>query len=192
MARWAPGASDRLQRAAMELFAEHGFEATTVAGIAERAGVTERTFFRYFADKREVLFAGEQHLEAVFVSAIAGAPADAPLTDLLVAALDAGGAALQDMRGREFARARNEIIGANEQLQERELLKLAKLSHSVASALVERGIADVPARLAGDLVVSVFSTAFARWVAADETRDLVELQRQGLTAINTLVRTETG
>src|SRR5690242_4601605 len=62
MARWAPGASDRLQRAAMELFAEDGFEATTVAGIAGRAGVTERTFFRHFADKREVLFAGGEQL----------------------------------------------------------------------------------------------------------------------------------
>jgi AcrR family transcriptional regulator len=90
-----------MQRAAMELFAERGFEATTVAGIAERAGVTERTFFRHFADKREVLFAGEEQLEAVFVDAIAGAPAGASLTDLLIAALDAGGGALQDVRGRD-------------------------------------------------------------------------------------------
>jgi AcrR family transcriptional regulator len=175
----------------MELFAERGFEATTVAGIAGRAGVTERTFFRYFADKREVLFAGEEQLEAVFVDAIAGAPADASLTDLLVAALDAGGGALQDVRGRDFARMRNEIITANEQLQERELLKLAKLSHAVSAALVARGVAEVPARLAGDLVVSVFATAFARWIAPGETRDLVELQREGLAVISDLTRVET-
>ncbi|WP_199435306.1 TetR/AcrR family transcriptional regulator [Qaidamihabitans albus] len=191
MARWAPGASDRLQRAAMELFAEGGFEATTVAGIAERAGVTERTFFRHFADKREVLFAGEGQLEAVLVDAIAGAPADASLADLVVAALAAVGGALQDVRGRDFARVRNEIITANEQLQERELLKLAKLSHAVTAALLDRGVADVPARLAGDLVVSVFSTAFARWIAPDQTRDLVELQREGLAAISELTRVET-
>jgi AcrR family transcriptional regulator len=191
MPRWTPGASDRLQRAAMELFAERGFEATTVAEIAERAGVTERTFFRHFTDKREVLFAGGDHLEALFVDAIAGAPADAPLTGLLLAALDAGGGALQDTRGRDFARMRNAIITANAQLQERELLKLAKLSHAVTAALVARGITDVPARLAGDLVVSVFSTAFTRWIAPGETRDLVELQREGLAAINDLTRVET-
>jgi AcrR family transcriptional regulator len=191
VARWEPGASDRLQRAAMELFAERGYEATTVAEIAERAGVTERTFFRYFADKREVLFAGGEQLEAVFVDAIACAPADASLTGLLAAALDAGGGDLQDMRGRMYARARNEIITANAQLQERELLKLAKLSHAVTAALVARGVADVPARLAGDLVVSVFSTAFARWIAPGETRDLIELQREGLAVISDLTRAET-
>jgi AcrR family transcriptional regulator len=175
----------------MELFAERGFEATTVAGIAERAGVTERTFFRHFADKREVLFAGEEQLRAVFVDAIAGAPEDVSLTALLTAALDAGGKALQDVRGRDFARVRNAIITANEQLQERELLKLAKLSHAVTAALVARGAADVPARLAGDLVVSVFGTAFVRWVAPGETRDLVELQREGLAVISDLTRVET-
>jgi AcrR family transcriptional regulator len=180
-----------LQRAAMELFAERGYEATTVAEIAERAGVTERTFFRHFADKREVLFAGGEQLEAVFVDAIAGAPEDASLTGLLAAALDAGGGDLQDMRGRDYARARNEIINANAQLQERELLKLAKLSHAVTAALVARGVADVPARLAGDLVVSVFSTAFARWIAPGETRDLIELQREGLAVISDLTRAET-
>lgn len=188
MARWAPGASDRLQRAAMELFAEDGFEATTVAGIAGRAGVTERTFFRYFADKREVLFAGEEQLQAAFTDAIAGAPADASLTDLLVAALDAGGGRLQYARRRDDARVRNEIITANEQLQERELLKLAKLSRAVTAALIARGVADVPARLAGDLLVSVFSTAFARWITPDESRDLVDLQRESLAAIGHLTR----
>lgn len=192
MARWAPGASDRLQRAALDLFAERGFDAATVAGIAERAGVTERTFFRHFADKREVLFAGQERLVAVFVDAIAAAPADASLTDLLLAALDAGGGALQDVRGRDFARVRNEIIAANEQLLERELLKLAKLSRAVAAALVARGVADVPARLAGDLVVSVFSTAFADWIAPGETRDLVELQREGLAVIGDLARVDAG
>ncbi|WP_157553245.1 TetR family transcriptional regulator [Jiangella gansuensis] len=172
----------------MQLFAEGGFDATTVAGIAGRAGVTERTFFRHFADKREVLFAGEAHLEAVFVDAIAGAPAGTSLTDRLVAALDAGGGVLQDARGREFARARNEIITANEQLQERELLKLAKLSRAVTGALTARGVADVSARLAGDVVVSVFRTAFARWIAPGEARDLTELQREGLAMIGDLVR----
>ncbi|MEV6034277.1 helix-turn-helix domain-containing protein [Nonomuraea sp. NPDC052116] len=191
MARWAPGASDRLQRAAIELFAEDGFEATTVAGIAGRAGVTERTFFRHFADKREVLFAGGEQLEAAFVGAIADAPADTSMAGLLAAALDAGGRVLQDARGREFSRMRNGIITANEQLRERELLKLAKLSHAVTAALVARGIAQVTASLAGELGVLVFKTAFARWIAPDETRDLLDLQREGLAAVSDLTRAET-
>ncbi|QFY13066.1 TetR family transcriptional regulator [Nonomuraea phyllanthi] len=186
MARWAPGASDRLQQAAMELFAEDGYEATTVAGIAGRAGVTERTFFRHFADKREVLFAGEEQLQAVFVNAVTDAPADAPVSGLLIAALDAGGEALRCGRGRDFARVRNGIIVANEQLRERELLKLAKLSHAVTGALVARGVPDMTASLAGELVTLVFRTAFARWIAPGETRDLLELQREGLAAISDL------
>ena len=84
MVRWEPNARGRLEKAALELYDERGFDATTVAEIAARAGLTERTFFRYFADKREVLFAGEGQLEAVFVDAIADAPADASLTDLLL------------------------------------------------------------------------------------------------------------
>jgi len=172
----------------MQLFAEHGYDATTVTEIAQRAGVTERTFFRHFADKREVLFAGEEHLEAAFVGAIAGAPAGTHPADLVAAALDAGGRALQDLRGRDYARRRNEIITANQQLRERELLKLARLSQAVTAALIARGVAPVPARLAGDLLVSVFSAAFARWVAPGETRDLVDLQREGLAAIQDLTR----
>lgn len=176
----------------MEQFAQNGYEATTVAGIAGRAGVTERTFFRHFADKREVLFAGEEEeFEALFTDAMAGAPADASLADLLVAALDAGGGALQDLRGRDHARARNELITANEQLRERESLKLAKLSQAMTAVLAARGVAEVPARLAADLVVSVFSTAFARWIAPDETRDLVELQRESLAVVSDLTRVET-
>lgn len=175
----------------MELFAEDGFEATTVAGIAGRAGVSERTFFRYFADKREVLFAGEEQLEKVLTDAIAEAPTEAALIDLLIAALDAVGEALQGARGRDYARTRNEIITANEQLRERELLKLAKFSRAATAALLAHGVADVPARLAGDLVVSVFSTAFTQWTAPNETRGLVALQRDALAVISELTRVET-
>jgi len=188
MSRWAPGAPERLRAAAMELFAERGFDAVTVAEIAARAGVTERTFFRHFADKREVLFAGQEEMEASFTGPIATAPAHAELLDLVIAALDAGGGALQQARGREFARARHAIVNANAQLHERELLKLAKLAGAVAAALKARGVTDVQARLGGDLIVSVFSDAFSRWIAAEESRDLVELQRDSLAAVADLVR----
>src|SRR3954447_7082112 len=93
MGRWQPGAQDRLQQAALELFAEQGFEQTSVAGIAERAGVTERTFFRHFADQREVLFAGQDEFQAPFLTAIAAAPASASALELVAAALDAACAA---------------------------------------------------------------------------------------------------
>ncbi len=187
MGRWAPGASERLREAAMELFAERGFDATTVAEIAARAGVTERTFFRYFTDKREVLFAGQEQLEAAFTLAISAASPDASLREVILAALDAGGGALQEARGREFARARHAIVDANAQLRERELLKLAKLAGSVTSALRVRGVADVQARLGGDLVVSVFSDAFSRWISGRESRDLVALQRDSLAELANLV-----
>lgn len=187
MARWEPGAAQRLAQAAMELFAERGFEATTVAEIADRAGVTERTFFRYFSDKREVLFAGQEEFEAAFTDAVAAAREGAAMIDLVAAAAAAGGDALEQARGREFARARHAVIAANEQLHERELLKLAKLAASVAAKLEARGVAAVAARLGGDLTVSVFGDAFNRWIAPGETRDLVELQRESLAALGDLV-----
>lgn len=186
MARWKPGSPDRLQRAAMELFAERGFGATTVADIADRAGVTERTFFRHFVDKREVLFAGQEQLQKAFTDAIALAPAGASAIELVAASLDAGGKTLQSTRGREYARMRNAVVAANEALQERERLKLAKLSHAVADALTARGIEDSSARIAGDLLVSVFTTAFDRWIAPGETRDLSDLQREALAAFREL------
>ena len=192
MGRWAPGAPERLRAAAMELFAERGFDAVTVAEIAARAGVTERTFFRYFADKREVLFAGQEQLQASFTDPIASAPADAQLLDLVVAALDAGGGALQQARGQDFARSRHGIINANAQLHERELLKLAKLASAVTAALRARGVADAQARLAGDLIVSVFSDAFSRWIAPGEVLDLVQLQRESLAALTDLVAPRRG
>lgn len=186
MGRWAPGAAQRLPQAAMELFAERGFEATTVAEIADSAGVTERTFFRYFADKREVLFAGQEQFASAFIDAIDAAPDGAALADLVAAAAAAGGAVLQQARGREFARARHAVIAANEQLQERELLKLAKLAAAVAERLKARGVTAVAAQLGGDLTVSVFSDAFNRWIAPGETRDLVALQRESLAALGEL------
>lgn len=186
MGRWEPGASDRLQRAAMDLFAERGFDATTVADIAERAGVTERTYFRHFADKREVLFGGEEKLQTAFTDAIAEAPAGTSVIELVAVSLDAGGKALQNMRGREFPRMRNAIIASNESLQERERLKLTKLSSAVASALAARGVEHTSARLAGDILASVFAIAVTQWIDPDETRDLVELQRESLAVLRDL------
>ena len=104
MGRWEPDARGRLEQAALELYGERGFEQTTVAEIAERAGLTERTFFRHFADKREVLFGGAGVLEELLVSTVADAPESAAPIDAVAAALEAAGAVLQERR--ELARQR--------------------------------------------------------------------------------------
>ncbi|MFE0389771.1 TetR family transcriptional regulator, partial [Streptomyces bungoensis] len=116
MSRWQPNARERLAKAALELYGERGFEQTTVAEIAGRAGLTERTFFRHYADKREVLFAGARELEELFVRAVAGAPASAAPIDALASGLEA---AAEAFAGRHaFARRRQAVITANAELQE--------------------------------------------------------------------------
>src|SRR5450755_188573 len=126
MTRWEPNARGRLERAALELYGERGFEQTTVAEIAKRAGLTERTFFRHFADKREVLFGGAGTLQELLVNAVADAPDAAAPIDAVAAALDAAAALLQTRR--EYALRRQAVIAANTALQERELIKLASLA----------------------------------------------------------------
>jgi AcrR family transcriptional regulator len=161
--RWEPDAEGRLMRAALELYGERGFDSTTVADIAERAGVTERTFFRYFVDKREVLFDGASRLQDLVVEAIAAAPAGAAPIDVVADAF-AGAADLLEER-RDFARRRAAVIAATPSLQERELLKLAGLGAAAADALRRRGVPDAVAGLAADTGVAVFRAGFERWVA---------------------------
>jgi AcrR family transcriptional regulator len=166
MGRWKPDARGRLAQAAMELYGERGFENTTVAEIAERAGLTERTFFRHFADKREVLFGGAAELQAAFVEGVAQAPGDAPPIELVAAALRPAGPIFQERRS--FARQRQAIIAANPDLQERELIKLATLAGAVAVALRERGVPEPEASLAAEAGIAVFRIGFERWVAAPD------------------------
>jgi AcrR family transcriptional regulator len=160
MARWEPNAADRLREAALELFEERGFEQTTVAEIAARAGLTERTFFRHFADKREVLFRGSEVLRDTLVAALDEAPATASPLDAVTIALDAAGALFI----REFARRRHAVILANPELQERELIKLATLTQALADALRSRGMPDPAAGLAAETGMALFRTTFERWV----------------------------
>lgn len=166
MTRWKPDAAGRLMKAAMALFEEQGYEQTTVAEIAERAGLTKRTFFRYFADKREVLFAGGPELEHLWVQAARAAPPDAaPL-----AAVTAGFGPLGELfeERHEFARARAQIVDANPELRERELIKLQALAAALADALRDRGASSNEAILASQAGVTVFHVGFARWVAQDD------------------------
>jgi AcrR family transcriptional regulator len=176
--RWQPDAVGRLVAAAMTLFGERGFESTTVAEIAEHAGLTKRTFFRYFADKREVLFYGADQLEELFVTAVAQAPADATPLDAVMAALDAAAAVFEERR--EFAVKRQQIIAANPELQERELIKLASLAEAVAAALRGRGVGDPAAILTAETGITVFRVGFERWAGPDDEEDFRRLMHEAL------------
>jgi AcrR family transcriptional regulator len=184
MGRWQPDARGRLEKAAMELYVERGFDETTVAEIAKRAGLTERTFFRHFADKREVLFAGAAMLQDLFVGAVTHAPADVPPVDAAMAGVVAGGAVIQERPA--FSRQRYEIIAANAELQERELIKLASLSAALAGALRQRGVPDHAASLAAEVAITVFRVAFERWVSDPVDRDLPTLMGESLDELRTV------
>ena len=184
MTRWEPNARGRLEQAALELYRERGFDQTTVAEIAERAGLTERTFFRYFADKREALFWGQDMLREIYVSTIADAPDSATPIDAVAAALLAAAPVFRDRH--DLARQRQVVIAANPGLQERELLKRASLASAMADALRERGVADPAASLAAEAGVIAFKTAFARWVTEPSEQDLARLIREALDQLRAL------
>lgn len=176
MARWEPDARGRLERAAMELYGERGFESTTVADISERAGLTERTFYRHFADKREVLFWGAGSLEAGLVATVGAAPAATPPFEAIVAALEAAGPGFEERR--EFAVRRQAIISASPELHERELIKLAKLAAALASALRRRGQEAPAACLAAEAAVAIFKVAFTAWTEGTGVTTLSECIRE--------------
>jgi AcrR family transcriptional regulator len=178
MGRWEPDARGRLLQAAVQLYGERGFEQTTVAEIAERAGLTERTFFRHFADKREVLFAGAGALQDLLVGAVAKAPAGLAPIEAAVAGIEAAAAAIQ--AAGELARARQSIIAASPELQERELIKLASLASGLADALRERGVDEPAASLAAEASIAVFRIAFERWLDQTRQQDLSQLMRESL------------
>jgi AcrR family transcriptional regulator len=165
MTRWEPNARGRLELAALELYSERGYDQTTVAEIAGRAGLTERTFFRYFADKREVLFYGSGMLQDTLVQGIADAPDGLSPIDTVGTAL-AGAAELLEER-RELSRQRQVIVAATPELRERELIKLATLAAALADALRKRGVTDPAASLAAEAGMAVFKVAFQRWAGQD-------------------------
>jgi AcrR family transcriptional regulator len=162
MGRWQPDARARLQEAALALYGERGYEETTVAEIAERAGLTKRTFFRYFTDKREVLFWGSELLEQQMVAAIEAAPPSASALGMIGAALDAAAVRFEEVR--EFAGPRHRIIASSHELQERELIKAASLAAAMARALRARGLGDTAAALAAWTGMSILHIAFEQWV----------------------------
>ncbi len=184
MGRWEPNAHERLERAALELFLQRGYEHATVAEITERAGLTTRTFFRHFTDKHEVLFSGQDTLYKLFAAAFAGAPASAAPLDAIAAGLEAASAVFSPER-RELARQRQAIIAGNSELQEREMLKRASLATVMVDALLERGVTDPTASLAAELGVLAFRTAYTRWTDPANQQEFAELARQALHELKT-------
>jgi len=170
----------------MELYAERGFENTTVAEIAERGGLTERTFFRYFADKREVLFSGSAELSEALVSAIANASDSLAPIDAVAAGVHAIAALLDERRDVAFARQRQAIIAANPELQERELIKLASLASAMADALRQCGVEEPGASLVAEIGIAIFRTAFDRWTREGSDEELPQLVHESLDQLKAL------
>ncbi|GHG23360.1 MULTISPECIES: TetR/AcrR family transcriptional regulator [Amycolatopsis] len=168
MARWDPGTADRLRKAALELYAEHGYDAVTITQIAERAGITRRSYFRYFPDKREVLFAGAEQLPpAVAEAVLAAEEGESPLRTILAALADVGTRITQVVDPSPERRA---IIAATPELRERERSKAAAITTAMQDALERRGTAPELARPAAQVAAIVFGDAFDRWIDSDGGR----------------------
>src|SRR5438128_1576396 len=163
MARWEPGARERLVLAAVDLFADQGYDATTVAQIAERAGVTKSTFFRHFPDKRELLVAGQETLSRLLVEGIAAAPEDAAPLEAVAAGLERASNAMGPMN-RELGPRLRAAIAASTELQERDALKSVGLANAMTDALQARGVPDPIAHLAAELGVLAFKQGYATWI----------------------------
>ena len=184
MSRWSPDARVRLEKAAFELFLERGYDQTTVADIAARAELTERTFFRHYADKREVLFGGATELAAELVRALAAAPLHLSSIEAARAAVEAV-ANLMHVR-RADARERHKVIATHPDLQERGLIKRAKLTAALAQGLQERGVPELEASLAADIGIAVFYGSFERWLDDSTDRELSEIIRDGFGRVKTV------
>ena len=190
MARWKPGARERLVAAAVDLFTEQGYDTTTVAQIAERAGVTKSTFHRYFPDKRDLLVAGQQTLSRLLTEGVAAAPQDAgPLAAVaegLVAASAEMGPVNHEMAPRVQA-----AIAANAELQQRDALKSVGLAAAMVDALIARGVPQPTAHLAAELGVLAFKQGFAQWLDADRDAALAPYVLAALDELKEATRTLT-
>jgi AcrR family transcriptional regulator len=165
MARWDPGAGERLRRAALELYLERGYDNVTVTDIAERAGLTRRSYFRYFPDKREVLFAGSERLPPALAEAVLAADPDAaPLAAVLDAAARVGTQLVEQVDGVTERRA---VIDASPELQERERTKAAAVTAAIRDALKQRQVNDETAELVAQVAMVAFQNAFRHWIEAE-------------------------
>jgi AcrR family transcriptional regulator len=185
MARWEPGAAERLRQAALELFATRGFEQTTATEIAQSVGLTERTFFRHFSDKRDVLFHGQHLLVEAFLAGVDTAPPDASPIEIVASALRSAASFFPDER-RSYSRTRQAVIDQNPALLERERHKLADLATTLADSLRARGVDDLAATVAAQSGATVFGIAFAQWIREGEQRSLADITADVLDVLLTL------
>jgi AcrR family transcriptional regulator len=177
MARWDAQAEERLRAAAIELFLELGYENVTVAQIANRAGLTRRTFSRYFTDKRDVLFAGSERLPALLAETLRRVDSElTPFEALLRALVDVG--AVLDTEVALHAVQRREVIARSPELQERGRTKFADIANSLAAELAQRGCDPAIATLLADVGVAIFRTGFNRWVDNPDSDDLAACLRE--------------
>jgi AcrR family transcriptional regulator len=186
MVRWEPGTKERLQLAAISLFLERGYEQTTVQDIAAATGLTERTFFRHFADKREVLFHGQQEYQATFLEGVAAAPHGSTPFGLAVAAIAAADVFFPADH-RPWSQQRQAVIDANPALLERELLKRSALGDALTLAIAERGVPEADARIAAETGVTAFHLAFRLWIERGEERSLLEIEQDVLARMTALL-----
>jgi AcrR family transcriptional regulator len=173
----------RLRAAALDLYRERGYDQTTTAQIAARADVSERTYFRHFADKREVLFDGEAELRAILVDAVLTAPDGLAPLPVMVEAFTA--AVPLVIANRAVAQQRAEVIAVTPALQERAYAKTAGLTDALTDALTARGITRPTARLAAQVGMAAFGRASRSW-AEDPGLDLAALITQAAHEVLTL------
>jgi AcrR family transcriptional regulator len=185
VSRWEPDARERLERAALDLFVEQGFTETTVPQITARAGLTTRTFHRHFADKREVLFAGEAELPGLVAELMAEAPAELSPMMVVVEGLQLLAAARFEGR-RDQLRIRRAVVRSDDGLRERELRKLATLSEAITLGFRNRGVDELTATLTAQLAVTAFGVALARWLDQDDERPLTDVVLDTLEAIRSI------
>ncbi|MEF2977046.1 TetR/AcrR family transcriptional regulator [Subtercola sp. YIM 133946] len=186
MSRWQPNAGERLESAALELFAEQGFAETTVPQITARAGLTTRTFFRHFADKREVLFASDQDVAALARQMIAEAPPSLSPMQIIAGGLDRVAAA-QFSGGVDLFKRRKAVIESDDGLREREMHKMSALSEALRSGFEARGTDTLEAALIAQVTVTVFGVSIGRWLASDGATPLPDLLRETLAALRGLM-----
>lgn len=179
MPRWEPDGRQRLVAAALQLFSENGYDETTVAQIAERAGLTKSTFFRYFPDKRDVLSAGQATLSRLLAEGIAAAPPEASPLAAVAAGL-ARAAGPMGPFNRQIAHQLEAVIATSTELQERYALKQVGFVAAMADALRARGVSETAATLAAELGALAFKQAFAAWLEASQDADLADLCRTAL------------
>ena len=184
VARWDPESEERLRTAAIELFLERGYDSVTVTQIADRAGLTRRTFSRYFADKRDVLFAGSEQLPRLLSESLRDVDPAVPPFQAMIQALTDVAAVLGD-RVAALAPQRRAVIAASTELQERGHAKFADVATALAAVLRGRGADDSSAQLFADVGVAIFRRGFDQWADAPGDADLASRIREAATQLST-------